>query len=199
MSSPLLLRWVQGKRFRKVFRWGSDVKIYKPISGMPQLTPVRFTVAGHGMPDGWPFKVTNLGGPQQLNDRNYKSKFVDANTIEVNAINAGGLPAYQASTGYIEYFTPVDLSVFTAGRIVLKENATDSTPVLDCTIANGRLLLDNTAKTLTLDIPAADTVSLAKYAGVWDWEMTAGAVISSPLEPIAGALPPWQIVREAAS
>lgn len=195
-ENPYKLTLVQGKRFRRVWRWPQILKVYKPVNAMPSAAPVRFSVTGHGAPDGWPVRFTGIKGPSQVNDRWVKATVVDANTIEINALNAGDMPAY-AGGGYMEYFAPVDLSVFTAGRATLKEVVTDASPVLDITIANGRMLLDNALKTITFDVDGPTLAALTKYSGIWDWEMTASGGIQTPLGAIA--LPPWQLIREAAT
>lgn len=195
-GNPYALTLVQGKRFTKTWRWPQSLKTYKAISGIPQKTPLRVTANGHAAPDGWPVKFTGVRGPTQINDRWVKSRLIDANTIEVNALNAGDLPDYSGG-GYVEYFQPVDLAAFNAGRAVLKESVTDTTPVLEISMANGRMLLDNTLKTVTFDVDEATVAAITKLAGIWDWEMTASGIITSPLG--AMALPPWELIQEAAT
>lgn len=191
---PYLLTLVQGKRFQKVFRWPKSTKVYKPISAMPATTPARFTITGHGAPDGWPVRLTGVQGPQQINDRWLKAKVIDANTIEFNAFNARGLAAYVANTGDLEYFEPMDLGGFT-GQVMLKESVTDAAAALEISTANGRLLLDNALKTITFDVDGATVAAMTKLGGVWDWEMTAAGVVHAPLGP--QMLPPWKLVQEA--
>jgi hypothetical protein len=198
-TNPLALRLVQGKRFQKIWRWGSDVKVYKPISAMPQATPVRFTVTAHGMPDGWPCRVTGVQGPSAFNDRWFKAKVVDVNTIEFNAANAAGLAAFVASAGaFIEYFAPMDLAGISGGIAVFKELATDTSAALEISQANSRMILDNTAKTILFDVPGSALAAMTKYGGVWDWEMTSGGQVLDPRGELL-QLPPWTMVREAAT
>lgn len=190
--NPFLLTIVQGKRFLKVFRWPLETKSYKPISAMPQKTPVRFTVNGHGVPDGWTVKPTGIKGPSQLNDRLIAATVIDVNTLEFNALNAGDMPDY-VSGGFIEFQQPVDLTDYT-GRVVLKAAVTDAAPVLELSSANGRLAIDVANSKITFDVAAADTAALTALSGTWDWEMTKAGVIVSPLGEIDR--PPWKLVRE---
>lgn len=191
-ANPYALTLVQGKRFLKVFRWPLETKVYKPVSAMPQKTPVRFTVSGHGAPDGWTVKITGIKGPTQLNDRQVAATVIDANTLEFNALNAGDMPDY-VSGGFIEYQQPVDLTDYT-GRVVLKAAVTDAQPVLELSSANGRLAIDVANSKITFDVAAADTAALTALSGTWDWEMTKAGVIVSPLGDIDR--PPWKLVRE---
>lgn len=192
-KNPLALTLVQGKRFQKVFRWSTEQKIYKAITGVPQLTPVRLTVNAHGLPDGWWFRVTAVKGPSALNARWHKAKVIDPNTIEINTANLADAAPY-AGGGFIEYHAPVDLSGMT-GVAVLKESATDTVPALEISTANGRMLLDNVAKTITFDVPGSVLAAMTKYAGIWDWEMSAAGVVSDPRGELQ-ALPPWRMTRE---
>ena len=194
-SNPYALRIVQGKRFLKVFRWPLETKIYKAISAMPQKTPVRLTVTGHGVPDGWTVKITGVKGPSQLNDRQVAATVVDADTLEFNALNAGDMPDY-VSGGFVEFQQPVDLTGYT-GRVVLKAAVTDADPVLELSSANGRLAIDVANSKITFDVTADDTAALTALSGTWDWEMTKGGVIVSPLGDIDR--PPWKLVRELAT
>lgn len=192
-SDPYDLTLVQGKRFQKVFRWPQDVKVYKQISGMPAKVPARFTVTGHGVPDGWRVKVTGVKGPTQINERELVAKVIDADTIEFNAFNAGDLPEY-VSGGYLEYFQPVDLTGYT-GAVMLRESVTDAAATLEISTANGRLIIDTANQKITFDVPATDIAALTVYEGIWDWEMTKAGVTVSPLGE--RLLPRWQVIREA--
>jgi hypothetical protein len=189
---PYALTLVQGKRYQKTFRWPQDVKAYKQITAMPAATPVRFTVTGHQIPDGWKVKITGVKGPTQLNDRELYAKVVDANTIEFNALNAADLPAY-VSGGYLEYYLPVDLSGYT-GQAMFKESVLDALPALELSTANGRMILDTTNYKITFDVPGSVLAAMTKYSGVWDWEMTKDGNTVSPLGE--RQLPAWALVRE---
>lgn len=89
---------------------------------MPSVSPVRFTVTGHGAPDGWRGAITGIVGPRELNAVNpnklsesdyHQMTVVDANTIEFNGLNAAGLRAYQ-SGGVLQYNTPMDITGYSA-------------------------------------------------------------------------------------
>lgn len=116
------LNLVQGKTLALAVRWEIPPVVYKPITAMLQKTPVRFTVTGHGMPDGWRVALTGIVGPKELNapdpnklrDSDYhEATVIDANTIELNTLNAAGLRDY-VSGGTLQYNTPKELTGFEA-------------------------------------------------------------------------------------
>src|SRR5688572_15962645 len=92
----------QGESWEKIVLWEQDIFTYKAISAVPVLAPVRLTVTGHGMPDNWRFAISNVKGMKELNaaneppedDEYHQAKVIDANTIEVNKLNASGYTAY---------------------------------------------------------------------------------------------------------
>lgn len=189
---PYALTLFQGKRLRKVWRWPQRVKIYKPITAIPQKTPLRVTAVGHGLPDGWPVTFAGVRGPGAINDRWFQAKVIDLDTIEINLLNAAALPDY-AGGGHVEYFQPVDLTGY-SGVAMLKADVADPSPVLEISTANNRMVLDNVGKTITFDVDGATIAAIDVLAGVWDWEMTAGGVTVSPLGQ--NPLPPWRLIRE---
>ena len=167
----------QGRTFTQLIYWADEDKIvYKPITGATQTAPVRLTVTGHSLTNGWPVAVTNVKGMTELNaeanavkDKDYTpTTIIDPDTIELNAINAAGFKAY-TSGGYIQYFQPVDLTGYTA-RMTVKDKV-GGTELLSLTSANSRVTIDATNKTITLTITAVDTAAITWSKGVYDLEM----------------------------
>lgn len=154
--------------------------VYKPITAITQTAPARLTVPGHGLPDGWRVAVTNVKGMTEINaeankltSRDYhQATVLDANTIEINDINAAGYKAY-TSGGYVQFGTPVDLTGFTA-RMTIK-NKVGGTELLSLTVANNRITIDAAAKVVALNISAEDTAAITWTTGVYDLEMVSGA------------------------
>jgi len=131
---------VQGKTFTLALRWEVPPVVYRAISAMPQTAPVRFTVPGHGIPDGWRAALSGIKGPIELNapdpnnlrDEDYHQvTVIDANTVEFNGLNAAGLRSY-VSGGFIQYNTPKDLTGFTARMSVKRTLGTEN--LLVCTL-----------------------------------------------------------------
>lgn len=170
----------RGSTFRKPYRFGARPLIYKIITGMPSAAPVRFTVAGHGLVDGWPVAVTCLKGPTALNAVNsppsgddwHAVTVVDEDTIELNALNAGCMPAY-VSGGVLQYYTPVSLAGATA-RWQIRADVEDASPALAGTNSDGGVVLDDAAKLIEIVITDEQSAALlvaSEGRGVFDFEV----------------------------
>ena len=180
MASTKDLTIQQGRTFSLALRWESPPVVYRPITAIAQTAPARLTVPAHGVPDGWRVAITNVKGMTEINaeankltSRDYhQATVLDANTVEINDINAAGFKAY-TSGGYIQFDTPVDLTGFTA-RMAIK-NRVGGTVLYTLTTENGGIVIDAAAKLVTLKISAADTTLMAFTTGVYDLEMVSGA------------------------
>lgn len=173
MSTPLKQNFkvYQGSTFAPVFRWESARKVYKTITGITKAAPCVVTAVAHGVPDGWRVKVTNAGGMTQINSSSvYKTatlKTVD--TLEFNTINSLDYTTY-TSGGVLEYNDPVVLTGYTA-RMQIRAKLTDTTIILDLTTANGKIILDNTAKTISILITATETAAFTFNTAVYSLEL----------------------------
>lgn len=158
----------QGKTYRNVLRWEAKPFVYKAISGITQTGPATITATGHGIPDGWRVMVESVKGMAEINsdqrglDKWSQATVVDANTVELNDINASSFKAYK-SGGYLKFYTPVDLDGFTC-RAVIKD-------AIGATLWSGNPTIDNTAKTVTIEISAADTAAMDFSRGVIEVEI----------------------------
>lgn len=174
MSTDLVLR--QGKTFRRVLRWESAPIVYRPITAITRTAPARLNVPTHGAPDGWRVAVTAVKGMVQINAdstppkaKDYqRATVVDANTVELNAINAAEFTAY-SSGGYLQYNTPTDLAGMTA-RMTIKDKVGGLT-LESLTTANGKIVLDNVKKTINLVLTAVTTAAYMWKNGVYELEL----------------------------
>ena len=180
-TEDLNLTIQQGRTYTTLVRWGQkDSLIYKPITAIAQTAPARLTVPGHGLTDGWSVAVTNVKGMTEINatankvtGRDYRPATVlDADTIEINAINAAGFRAY-ASGGYVQYQAPIDVTGYKA-RMTIK-NRVGGTVLYTLTTENGGIVIDAAANLVTLNISAVDTAAMTFTTGVYDLEMVSGA------------------------
>lgn len=95
--------------------------VYKAITAADNSAPLRLTVPGHELIDGWPFTVMSVKGMTQINARSalptaaehYPAVVVDNNTLEVNEVNAIDYGIYTGG-GVIRYWTIPDLGGFQA-------------------------------------------------------------------------------------
>lgn len=182
MSLPQIvpLQIVQGDNFGPVFRWfNEDSKVYRNVTAVPQLAPIRLTIAGHGIPDGWMVTPDNFLGMKELNDvGETPAKFVDVNTVELNAVNGAGFKPYTGG-GTLEFYEPFDLAGFTA-RMQVRASIESASILLDLTSAASEILLNNTTKTIQPVLDAAATAAITDWiSGVYDLELvSAGGVVT---------------------
>lgn len=178
----------RGSTFSQVMRWGTDPMVYKPISAVVSLAPLRLTVTAHGLPDGWPVAISDIVGMVEANAKHapprrgdyVKVKVIDINTLEFNGINATGFAPY-VSGGNIQYKTPVDLTGYSA-NLEFRAYPDLTLPALFMmSTANARIVLDNTAKTITLTALAADTIPLVLTNATFDLEMTSAAGVKTKI------------------
>lgn len=188
---------LQGKTFSQVIRWETKPIVYKAITAITKAAPARITATAHGIPDGWRVAIVSAKGMTQINAKNTPPKdsdftpstFVDANTIELNSVNAADYTAY-TSGGYVQYNTPKSLTGFTA-RMAIKDRVGGTVLLaLDSTV-NNRIAIDQTTFTITLTVSATDTAAITWTDGVYDLEMVDPAGVVSQL--LSGAI---KVVKE---
>jgi hypothetical protein len=172
----------QGSTFNEILRWESSTKIYKPITAITQAAPINITAVGHNIPEGWRVRVTSVNGMKEINHAadvysNATVKTVDI--IELNNINSLGYAAYTTG-GVIEYNSPVDLTGYTA-RMQVRAKLADTTTLLEITTANSGIIIDNTLKTIALNVSATDTAALTWTTGVYSLELVSALGVVSTL------------------
>jgi hypothetical protein len=174
--SKLNLKIFQGSTFAEVLRWESSTKIYIPITGITKAAPVVITAPAHGIPVNWRTKVTNVVGMKEINSTDYYVVTAVANnSITLNDVNSLSYTAY-TSGGVLEYNQPVDLAGYTA-RMQIREKVTSSTFIKELTTINGGIVIDNTAKTITINISATDTAALTFKSAVYSLELVTGGTV----------------------
>lgn len=190
MSAPpvkLNLKVYQGSTFTEVLRWESSTKVYKPITAVTKTAPVVITATAHDCPAGWRARVTNVAGMKELNstgDNYYLITDTTANTVTINAVNAVAYSDY-TSGGILEYNQPIDLAGYTA-RMQIRAKLADTTTLKELTTQNGGIVIDNTAKTITITISAADTALFTFSTAVYSLELVSSGGQVSQL--VAGTL-----------
>ena len=183
MSAPakLNLTIYQGSTFSEVLRWESPTKVYKTITGITQAAPAIITSTAHGIPDGWRVKVTNVIGMTQINstDTYRKATLLSSSTIELNEINAVGYTAY-TSGGVLEYNAPIDLTGYTA-RMQIRAKLEDAVALFELTTEdlNNGIVINNTNKTISLNISATNTAAFTWLTGVYSLELISGTTVST--------------------
>lgn len=180
MSAKADFEIVQGETFNPTLRWEEPPLIYKPISAITKAGPAVITAAGHGLTSGWRTAIGSVVGMVEINAAHsppwstdmHAATIVDANTISLNDVNSAGFSTY-VSGGYLIYNTPKDLTGYTA-RMSIK-NTVGGTLLLALSTTDGTIVIDNTAKTISLLLSATATAALTWTKGVYDLEMVSAA------------------------
>ena len=191
---------VQGKTFTLILRWEVEPIVRKAVSGVSFATGApRITAVSHGIPDGWRGVIYGVKGPKLLNAENnpprdvdyHEVTVIDADTIEFNGLNPydeqGGVwPAY-VSGGFLQYFTPMDLTGQTP-RMQIKDKPGGT--VLASSLAGDAPLdiidfaVDTAAKTIKMTIAASSTDDITSWTrGAYELEM-----VSNDVEPTVVSL-----------
>lgn len=178
MAAPIKvnLKVYQGSTFNQVFRWESNTKVYPLITNITKAAPMVITAPSHGVVVGWRVKPTNVGGMKELNTGEYLTVTgVTTDTVTFNSINSLAYTAF-TSGGVLEYNSPINLVNLTA-RLQVRETATSDTILTELTTENGLIQIDNTAKTITITIPASTTQNLDFKKAVYNLELVRGDVV----------------------
>jgi tRNA threonylcarbamoyladenosine modification (KEOPS) complex Pcc1 subunit len=174
--SKLNFKIYQGSTFSETLRWESATKVYVPITNITKTAPMVVTATAHGAPPNWRTKISGVQGMKEANTADYVLVTgVSANTLTYNSVNALNYTAY-TSGGVLEYNQPVDLSQYTA-RMQIREKVSSTTVIKELTTQNSGIVIDNTAKTITLKISAADTAQFTFKSAVYSLELVNADVV----------------------
>lgn len=174
--SKLNFKIYQGSTFSETLRWESATKVYVPITNITKTAPMVVTATAHGVPANWRTKITSVQGMKEANTADYVlATGVTANTLTYNSVNALNYTAY-ISGGVLEYNQPVDLSQY-AARMQIREKLSSTTVIKELTTQNSGIVIDNTAKTITLKISAADTAQFTFKSAVYSLELVNADVV----------------------
>lgn len=181
----------QGSSFSQAITWETPPYIYKPIQSITKSAPVSIGCTAHGLTAGWRVAVVSVQGMWEINAANSPPKpkdfhdvtITDANTVTLNDVNSSDFTAY-ATGGYLQFYTPVDLTGYTA-RMAIKTGYGGTTILtLDTTL--GGLTIDVTSKLITISITAVQTAAITQSRGVYDLEMVSSSGVVTKL--LSGAV-----------
>jgi len=179
MTKKLNLQIRQGETFQRIIRWETPPFVYKTISAITQTAPARLTVPTHGLTTGWRAVVVSANGMEEINAVNTPPReneyrqvtVVDPNTLDFNTVNSADYTAY-VDGGYLQYYTPVDLTGYTA-EMDIRDKVGGTVLFTLSTDTDARIVIDPSAKTITMNVSAADTTLITWTRGVYDLEMYA--------------------------
>lgn len=177
----------QGSTFLQVLRWESSDVQYLPIVAITQAAPAVVTTSSpHGLPDGWRAAFVSCDGMEQVNanvpprDSDFRSfKVLNATTLLFPTLDTADFDPYTGG-GYLQFYLPQSLAGNDA-RMSIRDRIRGS-ELLALTVSNGRILLDDVLKTITLNISATDTAAIDWTQGVYDLELVGGVIVTRLLE-----------------
>lgn len=177
----------KGETVRLPIRIESDEWDYAPITTIENTAPVRITATSHSIPDGWRAAVMNAKVLTEMNAENNPPKDselrkiarIDANTVEINDINAAGFKTHTASTGQLAFYKPLDLSGFTSARMDVKDKI-GGTVIASFNTTDGTLEIDLASDALWLNLTPTESAIVAKEY-VTDIEMVSATGEVTPI------------------
>jgi osmotically-inducible protein OsmY len=163
----------QGSTFQEIYRWESQTKVYVPITQISRAAPCVITAPTHGLPVGWRFRVAGAGGMKELNsvgENTYIASNTTQDTITINQVNSLGYTAY-TSGGVVEYNQPVPLNTYSARMQIRESVDSDAIIYYGTSESNGDLEVNNTLKTIKIQIPANITQDFVFTTAVYSVEL----------------------------
>lgn len=186
MASQKDLQIEKGKTFKQVVRWETLPIVYVPITNITKGGPAIITATAHGLVNGWRAAVSAVLGMVEINALNSPPKakdyhivtVVDVNTISLNDVNSAGFTSY-LSGGVLQYNTAQDMTGYTAQMSIL-DSVTGSV-IQTLTSAAGDIVIDNTGKTITINMNQTNTGLLSWSSALYELDMlTSTADPSNP-------------------
>ena len=170
MSATKDLAIRKGATFAQTLRWEAPPIVWKPITAISLTAPVRLTVPAHGCPPNWRVNVSCNKSMREMDGAKGLATVIDADTIEINTINASGFKPYKGD-GYLSYNTPVDMTAMTARKSI--KDKVGGSELLRLSTLDGTIVLDEATCTITITLPATVTAALTWKGGVYDLELEA--------------------------
>jgi hypothetical protein len=189
----------QGATFTAVFRWEESTPSYAVIDSITKAAPaVATTNAVHGIADGWPrVWIMSCKGMTEINapsadpkeapvdlreDEAHKVVVPSTTTVKFPLINSTQFGTYSGS-GVLAWYPSKDLANHTA-HMQIRDSVEASAYLLELTTnpapgggaGNGRIVIDNTAKTITTTLTAAETAAITTWdRAVYDLELVSAS------------------------
>lgn len=169
----------RGSTFRWVIRVEQPKVVYVPITAIDKTAPVRLHAVAHGLTSGRRFLVTGAKGLTALNAKNsppratdyHKASVVDADTIEVNNINAANAAAYTGG-GMIQYNAPLDMTGY---EIRMQARASEKSDVIvfAASTTDGKIVMQPDGMSAVLTLSDTLTSAITASSAVYDVEFVA--------------------------
>lgn len=167
----------KGRTFTQPLRWEKEPFLFATITNISNSAPIVIeTEQAHGIPPGWRVAVVGAKGMTLLNAKGNPPAVKDfrkvstptLNTVEFNAYSSALEDSYQGG-GYLQFYTPVDLSGVQVRMSIKDEVGGTELLHLDNSVG-GLIEVDNLNKAITIRLPATDTAAYTWGEGVYDLE-----------------------------
>lgn len=169
----------RGSTFRWVIRVEQPKAVYVPISAIDKTAPVRLHATAHGLTTGRRFLVVGAKGMTALNSKNsppratdyHKATVVDADTVEINNVNAVNAAAYTGG-GVIQYNAPLDMTGY---EIRMQARASEKSEVIvfSASTTDGKIVMQPDGMSAVLTLPDSLTSAITASSAVYDVEFVA--------------------------
>ena len=167
---------VQGARFVKTLHWYGGGKAYDTIDGIAVGYPTTITVTAHGLPSNspTPIAIDGVKGSARVLNTGMKecdlvqATYIDANSFSVPIPTVGKI--YEVGTGYIEWYTPKDLTSYTA-RMQIRQYVDSATTLVSLTSGAGDIAISLPDARISVFIDTAVTEALDFEEAVYDLEL----------------------------
>lgn len=169
----------RGSTFRLVLRVEQPQAVYVPITAIGKTAPVRLHAVGHGLTSGRRFLVTGAKGLTALNAKNspprstdyLRATVIDADTIEVNSVNALNMPAYTGG-GAIQYNAPLNMTGYEI-RMQARPSEASDVVVFAASTTDGKIVMAPDGLSALLTLPDTLTSGITAASVVYDVEFVA--------------------------
>lgn len=178
MSAPVVdLIITRGKTLAHRLAISDSELVYRDITALSSLAPARVTVAGHGVPTGWPVRIEGVKAPVELNTpvgQWWLPAVLSADSLEFNALNLLRARTF-AGPAVLVYPKPADLSTWQTVRAQVRDKIggevllSFSSSVPDG--ADGTISIDIAASAITLGLTAEQSAALTWRRAVYDVEV----------------------------
>jgi len=172
---PLVIE--KGRTLSQAVRWEAEPFLSVPVSGISNAaSAVISTALPHGIPNGWRVALVGVKGPSELNASKSppapkdfkKATVVSSTSVELNGVSTAASKSY-AGGGFLQFYSPVDLTGYVA-RMHIKRKV-DGDLLLSLGSVDGRIALDVSGFTITIQLTATETAALSFTSGVYDLEV----------------------------
>lgn len=173
MSVPEIdLPVVQGATFRRTLHWYGGGLFTAPIEDVIEGCPTVIQVSNHGLPSTstTPVILQDIKGTTSLNTKRktVAATYLTADTFSVLTPTVGEV--YVSGTGVFTYYTPTNLTGYTA-RMQIKTTKGTDIKLHELTTENGGITLSAADGGIALFISDADTMGFTFDNAVYDLEL----------------------------